>query len=111
MQNLVFREIRPDQDTIILSSREAWPSALMGRLRRDNYQRTVAKKNSILPVYETVEEFRKRASGTPEAYYIAYPNVDNGKQISYLASRFSYSNNIIVKSKGYSLEAVRFYND
>ena len=111
MQNLVFREIRPDQDTIILSSREAWPSALMGRLRRDNYQRTVAKKNSILPVYETVEEFRKRASGTPEAYYIAYPNVDNGKQISYLASRFSYSNNIIVKSKGYSLEVVRFYND
>lgn len=69
------------------------------------------QKNSILPVYETVEEFRKRASGTPEAYYIAYPNVDNGKQISYLASRFSYSNNIIVKSKGYSLEAVRFYND
>lgn len=111
MQNLIFNEIKPSQETVILSSREVWPSALMGKLRRADYQRTVAKKNIILPIYETVEEFKKKSMKTKEVYYIAYPNVDNRSQIEYLDSLFIHNDTITLKSEGYALEVIKFYSD
>lgn len=110
MQNLIYNELKPDQETIILSSHEVWTAALMSQLRRDNYQRTVAKNNIIRPVYETVEGFKKKSISTKEVFYIEYPNVNNHNQIKYLTSFFNNRETLMFQSKGYALKVIKFYN-
>ena len=106
VQNRMYQDIRPTPRTLILAAYAAnfglfWP------LSADDYARSVHSARTFSPRYASAEDLAP-AADVDEAYFIAFPNVDNRAALERLRRQFAEERVTRYESRGYGLDVYRF---